>query len=84
MSGPPGEDVMSEGSGGPWTSPGAQISAQPSDHGHVEAADTEQGARRFPIFPAERAEHGIELLSRLAGPVIFFLALGATVWLLVK
>jgi hypothetical protein len=84
MPGPPGEDVMSEGSGGPWTSPGAQISAQPSDRCHAESAETGQRAQRLPIFPAERAERGVELLSRLAGPVIFFLALGGTVWLLVK
>ncbi|MDP5280591.1 hypothetical protein Q9Q95_16800 [Sphingomonas sp. DG1-23] len=75
---------MSEGSGGPWTSPGAQISAQPSDRRHAESADPGQDARRFPMFPAERAERGVELVSRLAGPAVFFLALGGIVWLLVK
>jgi hypothetical protein len=74
---------MSEGSGGPWTSPGAQVSAQPGDHGHATPDDAGRTESRI-LFPAERAERGIELFSRFAGPAIFFLALGGIVWLLVK
>lgn len=75
---------MAEGSGGPWTSPGAQVSAQPSDSGRVGPADLAGGERRIQNFPVERAEGGIQLLSRFAGPAIFFLALGTIIWLLVK
>jgi hypothetical protein len=74
---------MSKGSGGPWTSPGAQVSAQPHEIG-VETSGQAEPKGRIPEFPAERAERGIEMLSRFAGPAIFFLALGGIVWLLVK
>jgi hypothetical protein len=74
---------MPEGSGGPWTSPSAQVSAQPGDSSRIGPADL-GGEQRIPNFPVERAERGIHLLSRFAGPAIFFLALGGIVWLLVK
>jgi hypothetical protein len=60
------------------------VSAQPSDRNPAEPADLGHSAPRVPLFPADRAERGIELLSRIAGPVIFLLALGGLVWLLVK
>jgi hypothetical protein len=75
---------MSEGSGGPWTSSGAQISAPPHDAARVETAEPTERRSRFPDFPTERAERGIEMLSRLAGPLAFVLALGGIIWLLVK
>lgn len=75
---------MPEGSGGPWTSAGGHISAPPHDVARVDAAETIESGGRFPDFPTERAERGIELLSRLAGPVVFVLALGGVVWFLVK
>ena len=75
---------MSEGSGGPWTSPGAHISAPPHEIGRVEPAEPAQRGGRLPDFPAERAERGIELISRFAGPTIFFLALGGIVWWWIK
>ncbi|WP_158298634.1 hypothetical protein [Sphingomonas psychrotolerans] len=60
------------------------MSAQPSDRTPAEPADLGQSAPRLPLFPADRAERGIELLSRIAGPVIFLLALSGIIWLLVK
>ena len=73
---------MSEGSGGPWTSSGAHISASPQETAH--AAEPIERGGRVPAFPTERAEYGIQMLSRLAGPVVFFLALGGIAWLLLK
>jgi len=75
---------MSEGSGGPWTSSGAQISASPHDPARADGAAPAEPRGRVPAFPTERAERGIETISRLAGPVVFFLALGGIVWLVVK
>jgi hypothetical protein len=75
---------MSEGSGGPWTSSGAHMPAPPHEAGQVDSVEAGGGAGRLPAFPAERAERSIELLSRFAGPLVFFLALGGIVWLLVK
>lgn len=73
---------MSEGSGGPWTSSGAHIAPR---HGAVRAEPSEpaRGAARLPEFPAERAERGIELVSRFAGPAVFVLALGGIAWWLI-
>lgn len=73
---------MSEGSGGPWTSSGAHISAPPQET-HAAAEPIERGGR-IPAFPTEHAERGIQMLSRLAGPAVFFLALGGIAWLLLK
>jgi len=75
---------MAEGSGGPWTSPGAQVSAQPGDSNRAGPVDLAGGEHRVPAFPVERAERGIQLVSRFAGPAIFFLVLGGLVWLLVN
>lgn len=74
---------MVEGSGGPWTSSGAHISAPPQETAHAAAEPVERGGR-IPAFPTERAERGIQMLSRLAGPVVFFLTLGGIAWLLLK
>jgi hypothetical protein len=60
------------------------VSAQPADRSHAEPADLGRSERRPTIFQAERAERGVELFSRLAGPAIFFLTLGGIVWLLIK
>lgn len=73
---------MSEGSGGPWTSAGAHLSAPPREVDRVEPFEPREG--RLPAFPTERAERGIEMLSRFAGPAIFFVALGGVAWLLIK
>ena len=51
---------------------------------HAAAAEPIESGGRLPAFPTERAERGIQLLSRLAGPVVFFLALGGIAWLLLK
>jgi hypothetical protein len=75
---------MSERSGGPWTSSGAHVSAPPREAGRIEPADPARRAGGLPPFPTERAERGIEMLSRFAGPAIFFLALGGIAWLLIK
>jgi hypothetical protein len=75
---------MSEGSGGPWTSSGAHVSAPPQETAQAAAAEPIERGGRFPDFPTERAERGIQLLSRLAGPLVFFLALGGIAWLLLK
>lgn len=72
---------MSEGSGGPWTSSGAHVSAPPQERAHAEPIGR---GGRIPAFPTEHAERGIQMLSRLAGPVVFFLALGGIAWLLLK
>jgi hypothetical protein len=74
---------MSKGSGGPWTSPGAQVSAQPHEI-DVETPGHAEPSGRIPPFPAERLERGIQQLSRFAGPAVFFLALGGIVWWVVK
>ena len=74
---------MAEGSGGPWTSSGAQVSAQPGDSARVGSDHVASDASAA-NFPVERAERGIQLLSRFAGPAIFFLVLGGLVWLMVK
>ncbi len=39
---------------------------------------------KLPEFPTERAERSIEMVSRLAGPVVFVAALGGIAWLLFK
>jgi hypothetical protein len=70
---------MAEGSGGPMNGPGAQVSPPPQEIGGDAALQTKPRGR-FPAFPAERAERGIEAISRFAGPAIFFLALGSVVW----
>lgn len=75
---------MAEGSGGPWTSQGAHVSAPPHEVGRAETAEPAQRESRLPVFPSERAERGIELVSRLAGPVVFFLALGGIAWWLIR
>ena len=74
---------MSEGSGGPWTSSGAHISP-PREAARADTAEPIERGGRVPAFPTERAERSVEMLSRLAGPVVFFLALGGIVWLLLK
>jgi hypothetical protein len=74
---------MSEGSGGPWTSSGAHLSAPPQETVRAAAEPIERGGR-IPAFPTERAERSIQMLSRLAGPVVFFLALGGIALLLLK
>jgi len=74
---------MSKGSGGPWTSPGAQVSAPPREIG-VETPRQADPNGLIPPFPAERAERGIQQISRFAGPAVFFLALGGIVWWVVK
>ncbi|WP_029936331.1 hypothetical protein [Sphingomonas sp. UNC305MFCol5.2] len=60
------------------------MSAPPQETVHAAAAEPIESGGRFPAFPTERAERGIQLLSRLAGPVVFFLALGGIAWLLLK
>lgn len=74
---------MAEGSGGPWTSSGAQVSAQPGESTHI-GSDRAAGDAPPSTFPIEQAERGIQLVSRFAGPAIFFLTLGGIVWLLIK
>ena len=73
---------MSEGSGGPWTSSGAHLSAPPREVGRVEQPEPRNGP--LPAFPTEQAERGIEAFSRFAGPAIFFLALGGIAWWLIQ
>ncbi|NIJ19238.1 hypothetical protein FHS95_000907 [Sphingomonas naasensis] len=75
---------MSEGSGGPWTSSGAHVSAPPHEVGRSENVEPARPEGRLPAFPAERAERGIQLVSRLAGPAVFVLALGGIAWWLIK
>jgi|GEM_PF-4979007 len=75
---------MSEGSGGPWTSAGGDVSAPPREVGRVGAAEPAQREGRLPVFPTEPAERGIEIVSRWAGPAVFFLALGGIAWWLIK
>ena len=75
---------MSEGSGGPWTSQGAHVSAPPHEVGRVDTAEPAGRQGRLPIFPTDRAERGVELVSRFAGPAVFFLALGGITWWLIK
>jgi len=60
------------------------MSAPPQETVHAAAAEPIESGGRLPAFPTERAERGIQLLSRLAGPVVFFLALGGIAWLLLK
>jgi hypothetical protein len=74
---------MAEGSGGPLSGPGAQVSPTPPEIG-ADAASQPKPRGRFPAFPTERAERGIEAFSRFAGPAVFFLALGGVVWWMVK
>jgi hypothetical protein len=59
------------------------VSAQPGDSTRV---GSDHAANDAPVstFPVERAERGIQLLSRFAGPAIFLMTLGGIVWLLVK
>lgn len=74
---------MAEGSGSPMSGPGAQASPPPQEV-HVDAATQAKPRGRFPAFPTERAERGIEAFSRFAGPAVFFLALGGVVWWMAK
>jgi len=74
---------MSKGPGGPWTSPGAQVSA-PSREIDVETSRQAEPGGLIPPFPTERAERGIQQISRFAGPAIFFLALGGIAWWVIK
>jgi len=71
---------MGEGSTGPLSSTEAPPTAAPPE---ARAASAERNGR-LPAFPVSAAERGIEALSRFAGPLVFFLALGGIVWLLVK
>ena len=74
---------MSEGSGGPWTSSGAHLAAPPRDATRTDSIEPiERG--RLPDFPTERAERGIELVSRFAGPLVFVAALACIAWILLK
>jgi hypothetical protein len=75
---------MPEGSGGPWTSSGAHVAAPPHETARAEAAESIQRGGRLPHFPTERAERGIQLVSRLAGPAVFVAVLIGIVWLLLK
>ncbi|MDV3455694.1 hypothetical protein RZN05_01760 [Sphingomonas sp. HF-S4] len=63
--------------------PGAQASPPPQEI-HVDSAAQARPRGRFPAFPTERAERGIEAVSRFAGPTAFFLALGGVVWWMTK
>ncbi|MGK6353961.1 hypothetical protein ACMGDH_01890 [Sphingomonas sp. DT-207] len=41
-----------------------------------------EGSTGLPPFPVSTAERAIETLSRFAGPLVFFLALGGIGWLI--
>lgn len=60
------------------------MSAPPQETAHAAAAEPLERGGRIPDFPTERAERGIQMLSRLAGPLVFFIALGGIAWLLLK
>jgi hypothetical protein len=47
-------------------------------------ADRPEESRGLPPFPVSTAERAIEGLSRFAGPLVFFLALGGIGWLFIK
>lgn len=74
---------MAEGSGNPMRGQGAQVSPPPQEI-HVDTAPPAKPRGRFPAFPTDRAERGIEAVSRFAGPAAFFLALGGVVWWMTK
>lgn len=71
---------MPEGSTGPL-SPDAPMTVAPHDAIVVDRPEESQG---LPIFPVSTAERAIEGLSRFAGPLVFFLALGGIGWLIVN
>jgi hypothetical protein len=76
---------MSEGSGGPWKSSGAHVSASSHDLARAEPGDAvHAGDERVPSFPTERAERIVEGFSRFAGPAIFFLVLALIGYFLIK
>lgn len=60
--------------------PDAPVAVAP----HDAVVDRPEHPGRIPPFPVSTAERGIEAVSRLAGPVIFVLALAGVVWLLLK
>ncbi|MBO9621737.1 MAG: hypothetical protein J7500_03400 [Sphingomonas sp.] len=71
---------MPEGSTGPLSSE-APLVAAPQE---TIVVDRPERPTPFPPFPVSAAERGVETLSRFAGPVAFFLALGGIVWLIAK
>ncbi|AQR72321.1 hypothetical protein [Sphingomonas sp. LM7] len=73
---------MSEGSGRPLRSSGVRVTAPP--HESAVEIPVQAPRERIPAFPAERAERGIELLSRFAGPMVFFAAIGGILWWMIK
>jgi hypothetical protein len=75
---------MPEGSGGPWTSSGAHVAAPPRDATRTDSIEPIDRRGSIPDFPTERAERGIELVSRFAGPVVFVATLVGIAWLLLK
>ncbi|HVJ00952.1 MAG TPA: hypothetical protein VM662_02150 [Sphingomonas sp.] len=71
---------MPEGSTGPLSSE-APLVAAPQE---TIVTDRPERAHDFPAFPVSAAERSIETVSRFAGPLVFFVALGGIVWLFVK
>lgn len=69
---------MPEGTPGPL-SQDAPVTVAPKDAIVVDGAGEQ---RAVPPFPVHAAERGIEALSRFAGPAVFFLAIGALVWVI--
>lgn len=79
------EDWVSKGSGRPVASSKAQLSVRPPEAGAVDPSQpTDRSEGGFPRFPSDAAERAIQLVSRLAGPLAFLLALGGIVWIIVN
>lgn len=58
--------------------------APPQEAARADFADPIERGGPIPAFPTDHAERGIEMLSRLAGPLVFILALGGIAWMLLK
>lgn len=72
---------MPDHSGGPWDAQ-APTAAPLRDSSERTPLGGRSGG--LPPFPSDQAENLIQLISRFAGPAVFFFVLGMIAWAVIK